>query len=54
MFKIGINANITNNARIFNSRFVNKVKYESTDKAYEKSQLIVQTYNDQEKDHFLK
>jgi hypothetical protein len=34
------------NARIFNSRFVDHVKLEGTPKAYEKSRLVVQAYKD--------
>ena len=30
---------------IFNSRFVDKIKYPSTNKAFEKSRLVVQAYN---------
>jgi hypothetical protein len=31
---------------IFNSRFVNKIKHPSTNKAFEKSRLVIQAYND--------
>ena len=31
---------------IFNSRFINKIKYFSTDKAFKKSRLVIQAYND--------
>jgi hypothetical protein len=30
---------------IFNSRFVDKIKHLGTDKAFEKSRLVVQAYN---------
>ena len=32
--------------RLFNSRFVDEVKDEGTDKAFEKSRLVIQAYND--------
>ena len=37
---------IPDDARIFNSRFVDEVKNAGTDKAFEKSRLVVQAYND--------
>ena len=39
--------------RVFNSRFVDKIKNPSTNKAFEKLRLIIQTYNDSEKDLIL-
>jgi len=39
--------------RIFGSRFVNEVKNPGTDKAYEKSHLVIQAYNDWGKDLIL-
>ena len=39
--------------RLFNSRFVDEVKNTGTSKAFEKSQLIVQAYNDQGKELVL-
>jgi hypothetical protein len=38
---------------IFNSRFVNKIKHPGTNKAFEKSRLVVQAYNNQGKDLVL-
>jgi hypothetical protein len=38
---------------IFNSRFVDEIKHPGTDKAFEKSRLVVQAYNDQGKDLVL-
>ena len=35
--------------KIFNSRFVNEIKNINTINAYEKSRLVMQTYNDQNK-----
>ncbi|KHJ34337.1 hypothetical protein EV44_g0920 [Erysiphe necator] len=39
--------------RIFNSRFVDEVKNKGTDKAYEKSPLVAQAFNDKGKDFVL-
>jgi hypothetical protein len=39
--------------RIFNSWFVDKVKHKGTDYAFEKSRLVVQAYNDSEKELVL-
>ena len=39
--------------KIFNSRFVDEIKNAGTDKAFEKSRLVVQAYNDQGKDLIL-
>ena len=53
IFKVVTSADIPNNALILNSCFVDKVKYTSTDKGYKISWLVVQNYNDQEKDLIL-
>ncbi len=39
--------------RIFNSRFVDEIKYLNIDKIFEKSRFIVQTFNDQDKNSVL-
>ena len=39
--------------RVFNARFVNEIKNENTEKTYEKSQLIIQTYNDSKKNQIF-
>jgi hypothetical protein len=39
--------------RIFGSRFVDEIKHPGTDKAYEKSRLVIQAYNDPGKDLVL-
>ena len=39
--------------RVFNSRFVNEIKNPSTDKAFKKSRLVIQAYNDSKKDLVL-
>jgi hypothetical protein len=44
---------ISTNVRIFNSRFVDEIKNADTKKAFEKSRLIVQTYNDLNKNLML-
>lgn len=41
VFKIVITKDICSNIQIFNSRFVNKIKNPSIDKAYEKSRLVI-------------
>jgi hypothetical protein len=38
---------------IFNSRFVDKIKYLDIDKVFEKSHLVIQTFNDQNKNLVL-
>ena len=35
--------------KLFNSRFVDKIKNSSTSTAFEKSRLMIQAFNDQEK-----
>ncbi|KAI1002382.1 hypothetical protein K3495_g5815 [Podosphaera aphanis] len=42
-------SNIPAGIRIFYSRFVDEVKFRGTNKAFEKSRLVVQAYNDHEK-----
>ena len=44
---------VSQGIHIFNSRFVNEIKHPSTDRAFEKSRLIIQAYNDQGKDLVL-
>ena len=39
--------------RLFNLRFINKIKNKGTDKAFKKSQLIIQAYNNLEKELVL-
>ena len=38
---------------IFNLRFIDKIKHFGTDKAFKKSRLVIQAYNDQGKDLVL-
>ena len=40
-------------ARLFKSRFVDEIKNTRTDKAFEKSRLVIQVYDDQGKDLVL-
>lgn len=53
IFKFVTSVNILSNTQIFDSCFVDKVKHTSTDKAYKKSRLVVQAFNNQEKDLVL-
>jgi hypothetical protein len=53
VFEIVHESDITPTARIFKSRFVDEVKFHGTDKAYEKSRLVVQAYNDDDKKGIL-
>ncbi|KAI0991737.1 hypothetical protein K3495_g16450, partial [Podosphaera aphanis] len=46
-------SDLPSNTRVFNSRFVDEIKYKGTSKAFEKSRLVVQAYNDLEKDVVL-
>ena len=41
--------NVPMGVRLFNLQFVDEVKNAGTNKAFEKSRLVVQAYNDQEK-----
>jgi len=53
VFEIINMADIPKGTRIFNSRFVDEIKNKGTDKAFEKSRLVVQAYNDYGKDLVL-
>ena len=46
VFKIVQFEDIPAGARVFNSRFVDEIKNAGTEKAFEKSRLVVQAYND--------
>lgn len=52
-FKIVQTADIPPNTRIFKSRFLDEIKNPITDRAFEKSRLVVQAYNDEGKDMVL-
>ena len=49
VFAVVTEKDVPQGVRIFNSRFVDEIKHPSTDKAFEKSRLVVQAYNDQGK-----
>jgi hypothetical protein len=49
IFEITTKSEVLGGSRIFNSRFVNKVKNKGTKKAFKKSRLVVQAYNNNEK-----
>ncbi len=44
---------VSSDVRIFNFRFVDEIKHFDIDKAFEKSRLVVQTFNDQNKNLML-
>jgi hypothetical protein len=49
VFEIITISEVLKNVRIFNSRFVDEIKHSGTSQTYEKSRLVIQTYNDHEK-----
>jgi hypothetical protein len=49
VFEIITISEVFKNVRIFNSRFVDDIKHSDISQAYEKSRLVIQTYNDHEK-----
>ena len=49
VFKIIKLYNILKGVKLFNLQFINKIKNKGTDKAFKKSQLVIQAYNDSEK-----
>ena len=53
IFKIIKLYNILKRVRLFNLQFINKVKNKGTNKAFKKLQLIIQAYNDLEKELVL-
>jgi hypothetical protein len=53
VFEITKLADVPQGVRLFNSRFVDEIKNLGTDKAFEKSRLVVQAYNDKEKELVL-
>ena len=52
-FEIIHRKNVFINARIFNFWFVDEIKHSDTNKTFEKSRLVIQTYNDMKKDFVL-
>jgi hypothetical protein len=53
VFEVVNTSDIPQGVRIFNSRFVDEIKNAGTDKAFEKSRLVVQAYYDHGKDLVL-
>lgn len=53
VLKVVHKKDIPPSARIFGSRFVDVIKNEGTEKAYEKSRLVVQAYNDNDNKKIL-
>ena len=53
VFKIIKLYNMLKGVRLFNLRFIDKIKNKGTDKAFKKSRLVVQAYNDLEKELVL-
>ena len=53
VFKLVNPKDIPQGNRVFNSRFVNKIKNPGSNKAFKKSRLVVQAYNNLEKDLIL-
>ena len=49
IFELINERDVLSDIRVFNARFVNEIKNENTKKTYEKSRLIIQTYNDSKK-----
>jgi hypothetical protein len=45
VFAVIIEKDVPQGVHIFNSRFVNKIKHPSTDKAFKKLRLVIQAYN---------
>ena len=52
-FEIVSTFDVFHEVRVFNSRFVDEIKNIDTVDAYEKSRLVMQTYNDQDKAEML-
>ena len=48
-FEVVLIESVSEEIRIFNSRFVDEIKHEEMTAAFEKSRLVVQIYNDHEK-----
>ena len=49
VFQVVDNMEVPQGTRIFNARFVDEVKNQGTDKEFNKSRLVVQAYNDENK-----
>lgn len=53
VFELASERDVPPGTRVFNARFVDEIRNEGTEQAYEKSRLVVQAYNDSEKDQIL-
>lgn len=53
VFEVVTISNILTTIRIFNSRFINKIKNEGTVTVFEKSRLVIQAYNNYGKEEIL-
>ncbi len=53
VFELVIIDVVLRDVRIFNFRFVNEIKHSGTANVYEKSKLVIQTYNDHDKAQVL-
>jgi hypothetical protein len=53
VFAVVIDIDVPQGVHIFNSRFIDEIKHLSTDRAFKKSRLVVQAYNNQGKDLVL-
>jgi hypothetical protein len=53
VFAVVTDSNVLQGVYIFNSRFIDEIKHPSTNKAFEKSRLVIQAYNNQGKDLVL-
>ncbi len=49
VFELVLKDKLLEGIRLFNSRFVDEVKNKGIDKAFEKSKLVIQAYDDKEK-----
>src|SRR5438045_7535975 len=53
IFQIVNLADVPSRSRLFNSQFIDEIKNLGTDTAFEKSRLVMQAYNDDERNWFL-
>ena len=53
VFQVVDRNSVPQGTRIFNSRFIDEIKNKDTEKAFQKSRLVVQAYNNQEKELVL-
>ena len=53
VFKLVNSKNILQNNKVFNSKFINKIKNLNTNKVFKKLKLVIQAYNNLKKDLIL-